>query len=425
MTIHAPTIRMPERMVNRQVLPNGITFLYAPNPYNEIVAVHILSRRSSSNETGEKAGMVNLCMRLLSAGTERHTEEQIAEKLEHNGAHFRAEAGKDWSIVNLLTTTHFLKEDLETVLELLECPTYPEEKLVREREITKMNIREQEDSRLTFTMRIFRRHFFGSHPYAWPSIGLLETIDNIHRDDLVTFADSAFDSSQLLVSVVGGPENGEVENIINDFFSPLSSRKNISFPQPPAATPAITCDSEVIERRESESSYLVLGYPGPGITERDAVPIRLLSALLGASMDSRLFREIRDKRGLCYQVGSHYTANLGLSPLIIYIVTTPSHQEEAISCAEAEIARLKEEPVSEEELNRYKTFINGNYVMSMETNLGQASRYASYEIAGLGWDYANRFPDEINRVTPETITAVARRRLTHRLLTITAPPDTD
>ena len=165
-----------------------------------------------------------------------------------------------------------------------------------------------------------------------------------------------------------------------------------------------------------------MGYPGCGIRDEAAIPMRLIGAILGGSMDSRLFREIRDKRGLCYQVGANFTPSHGHAPLMIYAVSSPQIRRDVISCAEAEIKRLQDELVPEEELNRVKTYLCGTYVMSMETVIGQAARFALYEAAGLGWEYANRFSEEIYKADPQTIRDVAQKLFTHRLLTITTPP---
>lgn len=421
MAINPPQIAIPERHVRKQVLGNGTTFLYAPNPHNQIVAIRILSKLSSCNEPEAKAGMANLTMRMLSAGTESRSEDEIAVKLEENGAHFKAEAGKDTSAVDLLTTTHFLREDLETVLDLIDAPTFPEDKLARERELVRMSILEQEDSLLAFTMRVFRKHFFGGHPYAWSNLGLPESIGNINRNDLTTFADAAFAPSNLVVSVVGGPESGEIEKIVSERFESRPARPPAPSYLPGDARMNFSANTDVIEHRKSESEYLVMGYGGPSITDPESMPLRMIGAMLGGSMDSRLFREIRDKRGLCYQVGSSYTAQHSLSPLVIYVVTTPQNRAEAVRCAEAEIEKLKNETAPGDEIQRVKTYICGTYIMALESNMGQATRFASYEGCGLGWDYANRFPEYINLVSPDDIAAAANQYFTHRLLAITAP----
>jgi len=415
------TITIPKRTLEKEVLPNGTRFLYAPNPYNQIVAVRIVSRLASRHEPQLKAGMANLCMRLISSGTTESTEEEIAYRLEQHGAHFKAEGGKDWSTVSLLTTTENLREDLRIVMELLHSPTFPNEKLTREREIVHMNIMQQEDSLLNFTLRHFRQKYFGAYPYAWPSIGLVDTLDAIERDDLVEFAHNAFDPSQLVVSVVGGSEESNVLPMIQEAFALRVGREGLSISEDVPSKPAVTENSETIEHRESESEYIVLGYPSEGLQDSAAPALRLINALLGGSMDSRLFREVRDKRGLCYQVGSSYGPQLDHSPLMAYVVTTPPNRKEAVTCCEAEVNKLKEEPVPEEELNRVKRYVSGSYVMSMETNMGQAARYATYETAGLGWDYTNKLPDELNAVTAEDIMQTAQRFFTHRMLSITAP----
>ena len=369
-------IHIPERTVLHEVLPNGTTLVFAPNPYNQIVALRVASRLASNHENYEKAGMANLCLRLMSSGTEKSTEDQISERLEQNGAHYKSESAKDTSMVDLMTTTGFFREDLDTVIETIDYPTFQNDKLEREKEIVRMNIMEQEDSRLTSTMRLFRQYYFGSHPYAWPSIGLIDSIDHIKRSDLTGFAEPAFDPSQLVVTVVGGSENDAILAMTRDVFGPRSSRKNKTLPEPPKAESVILADTEIIDYKESEAEYIVLGYTGCGINDPDSFPLRLISAILGGSMDSRLFREIRDHRGLCYQVGASYSPNFQHSPMLIYIVTSPKNRHEAVRCAEYEIERLKAELVSEEELQRVKTYINGSYVMSMETNMGQVSRYS-------------------------------------------------
>jgi predicted Zn-dependent peptidase len=420
MTSAPVAIHIPKREVQRRSLQNGTALLYVPNPYNQIVAVRILSRMGSKYEPASEAGRVNLAMRMLSAGTSQWNEDEIADRLERNGGHFKAEAGKDWSSVDLLTTTHVLKEDLQTVLTLLDDSQYPEDKLARERELVRMNILEDDDSPLTYTMRRFSEFYYGAHPYAWPSLGKVDTLDAIHRDMIASDGARAFEGGQLVVSVVGGAENSDVQSIVEEAFAQRPN--NNSTTEPKKQSPGVLSENkDCFVRRETESEYLVLGYPGCSLNDRDASALRLIASILGGSMDSRLFREIRDKRGLCYQVGAAYTPRMEHAPLLVYTVTTPKNRDEALQCAEAEIERLKVELVPDEELHRAKTYVCGSYVMSMESNMGQAGRYGAYEIAGLGWEYANTFPEDIQSVTPETIRETAERLFTHRLLTVATP----
>ncbi|MDP8243328.1 MAG: pitrilysin family protein [Candidatus Hinthialibacter antarcticus] len=417
MTSAPVAIHIPKREVQRRSLENGSALLYAPNPYNQIVAVRILSRTGSKYEPAPEAGRVNLAMRMLSAGTSQWSEDEIADRLEGNGAHFKAEAGKDWSSIDLLTTTPVLKEDLQTVLTLLDDSQFPEDKLARERELVRMNILEDDDSPLTYTMRRFSEFYYGSHPYAWPSLGKVETLDAISRDDIASDGRRALESGQLVVSVVGGSENSDVLSIVEEAFSQRTADRSET--PPSEISPGVLSENkDCFVRRETESDYVVLGYPGCSLNQRESLTLRLIASILGGSMDSRLFREIREKRGLCYQVGAAYTPRMEHSPLLVYTVTTPKNREEALRCAEAEIERLKVELVADEELHRAKTYICGSYVMSMESNMGQAGRYGAYEIAGLGWEYANAFPDDIQSVTAETIRETAERLFTHRLLTV-------
>lgn len=420
MTSAPATIHIPKRQVQRRSLSNGTVLLYAPNPYNEIIAVRILSRMGSKTEPASEAGRVNLAMRMLSVGTSQWDEDEIADRLERNGAHFKAEAGKDWSSVDLLTTAYVLKDDLQTVMALLDDSQFPEDKLARERELVRMNILEDDDSPLTYTMRRFSEFYYGSHPYAWPSLGKIETLDAIQRDHIARDGRRAFEGGQLVVSIVGGAENSDVQKIVEDAFSQRPAANTEEAPR--EASPGVLAeDKDCFVRRETESEYVVLGYPGCSLNDRDALALRLIASILGGSMDSRLFREIREKRGLCYQVGAAFTPRMEHAPFLVYTVTAPKNREEALRCAEAEIERIKVELVPDEELNRAKTHICGSYVMSMESNMGQAGRYGAYEIASLGWEYANALPEEIQSVAPDEIRETAKRLFTHRLLTVATP----
>ncbi len=411
------SIHIPKHEVQRRSLDNGTALLYAPNPFNQIVAVRILTRVSSKWETVEQAGRVNLAMRMLSAGTSQWSEDKIADRLEQNGAHFKAEGGKDWSSVDLLTTAHALKDDLTTVLTLLDDSQFFEDKLVRERELVRMNILEDDDSPLAYTVRRFSEFYFGTHSYGWPVLGKVETLDGVSRDHVASIGGYAFESGQMVVSVVGGSDDSDILPIVEEAFANRDAGETTTMASSNPMAP-VSENQDVIIRRETESDYIVLGYPGCGLNERESLALRLISSILGGSMDSRLFREIRDKRGLCYQVGSSYTPRMEHSPLLIYTVTTPKNRDEALECAQAEIETIKTELVSDEELNRAKTYICGSYVMSMESNMGQAGRYGAYEIVGLGWEYANAFPEDIQSVTPEAVRDAAEKFFTHRLLTI-------
>ncbi len=421
MVIDQPKIKVPKREVVREVLPNGTTFLYAPNPYNQIVAVNIMSRIGSRHEEADKAGSANLTMRMLSTGTTNYSEEEIATRLERNGARFDAEANKDHCSIELLTTEEYLSNDLETVLDLIDHPTFDVDKLFREREIARMNIYEQEDSLLNFTVRRFRQAYYGEHPYSWPSLGLLDTLDSIQRDDLIALGMSILEPRNLIVSAVGGSPDSGVFDKLKEFFGQREEKRGAPYHDPVEAKPAFSGNVEKIENRDSEAEYIVMGYPGCGITKSEALPLSLTSAMLGGSMDSRLFREVRDKRGLCYQIGANFSPNHQHTPLLVYVVTSPSNRHEVVGAIEEEINKVQSEPISKEEFDRVKTFLTGVYIMSMESNMGQASRFAHYEAAGLGWDYANRYPEEIKKVEAKRIQETTQRLFTQRLLTITAP----
>jgi predicted Zn-dependent peptidase len=163
---------------------------------------------------------------------------------------------------------------------------------------------------------------------------------------------------------------------------------------------------------DREAAYLVHGFPAPDARHGDYPAARVLEAILGGSMSSRLFIELREKRSLAYQVSSYYDDQPGGGHVAAYIVTDPRRVDEAAVGLEREFGRFVDEPVSADELDAARRYLRGTYLISAETNMAQAGRLARYEVDGLGHDYGDRWLAAIEEVTADDVRVVARRCFT-------------
>jgi zinc protease len=180
---------------------------------------------------------------------------------------------------------------------------------------------------------------------------------------------------------------------------------------PPPARPAPPSPGSGVRRLEldREAAYLLHGFPAPSWKDADYPAARVLDSILGGSMSSRLFIELREKQALGYQVSSIYNDQLDGSFLAGYIVTDPARSDQAAAGLAAQFRRVVEEPVSEGEIVAARRYLRGSYLIGAETNAAQAMRLGRHEAYGLGQDFGDRWLAAIEAVTPEAIQALARR----------------
>ena len=175
------------------------------------------------------------------------------------------------------------------------------------------------------------------------------------------------------------------------------------------------------EFRSGEAEWIISGVFGPAFTSEDFIPFRVLDSVLGGSMDSRLFTELRERRGLAYQVGSQYSAHLGCGVYALYAVSTPSNREEILRLLNVECERLQQEPVSDDELERAKQYLIGRHIMGMESNAGRAATLGTYELSGFGAEAVADYPRRLAEVAASHVREAAQRYLNNFVTMITTP----
>jgi predicted Zn-dependent peptidase len=407
--------------IERRVLDSGTVVIRQASPANAIIATKVFAPIGSSAEPADVAGLANMSVRLLSAGTGHRSEREISLALEANGAHFSADASKDASAVSLLSTRDWFSEDFEVLLDLLRDPVFPEKQLARDRGVVRMMIREDDDSPFNFTYRLFRRWLFDKHSYGWSSLGLEETVERITRDEVVRFSLWQRRPETLVVLVVGGDEESTLLDSVCEKIQQMPAIRIDCEPSVPPVPTEPARAGVYEEYRDGEAEWIISGTFGPPFTGADFIPFRVLDSVLGGSMDSRLFSELRERRGLAYQVGSQYSAHLLCGVYALYAVSTPTNRDEVLRVLRLECERLREEPVGDEELQRAKQYLIGRHIMGMESNTGRAATLGTYELSGLGAEAVFEYPERISSVDAAAVQRVAQRYLRDLVTMITTP----
>jgi len=400
---------MEAQTVNRTELDNGITVLTKPLNTNNIVSVVVALEMGSLYESDEKAGLSALMQNTILKGTASRTSEQIALELESMGTKISASSNREYGTISMQSTKESLYKSLDILYDVLQNATFPNDEVALQKRLQEREILVQHDQPIYRAIELMVEAHYGSHPFHKPRLGYPETIRELTRDDAAELYRRIYVPNNMVISIVG---NFDESGLLTHIDTSLGSIPDKSDPVPIAGKmPVHTDNVEKIETRESAASWFALGWSSPSIDDDDYYAMEVLDSITGGSMNSRLFVAIREKRGLAYQVSSFVNARKESGVYVAYIGTKPESYEEARTVLIDEVRKMGIERVTDEELDNAKSYLRGMNIMSMESNGGQASRYAHHEIIGVGYDFGDRYDRRISDVKAEDVLNIGKKYL--------------
>ncbi|MCM1265716.1 MAG: insulinase family protein [Candidatus Gastranaerophilales bacterium] len=393
-------------MMREFELKNGIRAVYKKNSGTPRIA---LTLNMSINEEEKLAGTYSLMTRLLMQGTEKYNNEELAKVLDENGIEIIIDMKQDYLRFRLLCLNEDFKKAIELLEDIIKNSTFKE----FDKEKTKMKgelVAELDSARLkvsdAFVKTVYEGHYYG-HTYT----NILKDIDNITQNDVISSYQKITSTSRKVLSVVGSLEESDVINLLDTTFSELDNSNEIkkTITKPVLNTPKKT---EVI-KEDAQQAQILQGWLVPTFTAEDYPVIVVINTILGSSgLSSRLFRELREKKGLAYTVRSSCEIKELAALFSIYIATEPSNIETCLNGFKEEIDKIKTIPVSEEELHNAKNNIFGKHQFIVETNFQQSTSMAYYGINGLPFNHYENMHERIKNVTPEQIMECANKYFT-------------
>ena len=406
---YAPPLR-------RQVLENGLTVIALENATADIVAARIFVKAGSLYESSELAGVSNLLAATLTKGTERRSSLEIAEQVEALGASLSADAGTDYFLVGLKTVTEDFAPVLALAAELLREPTFPVAELELERSLTLQSLRSQREQPFAVAFDRLRSAMYGEHPYGRSTLGTEATLAAISRDDLVAFHRDRFRPEAVTVAVSGclSAETAIalVEQCFGDWCGDGPGPDDGVAPQ--ALVPPVIVQRHHVTPQDTQQAIVMLGYLAASACHHDGgqqhgdyAALKLTNTYLGNGLSSRLFVELREKRGLAYEVSAMYPTRTGVSQFVAYMGTAPQNAEIALDGLRQEVDRLRHEPLTAAELQMSKNKLLGQYALGKQTNSQLAQLYGWYEMLGLGIEFDREFQQAIHAVSVEDVQRVA------------------
>ncbi len=382
-------------------LDSGVRVVTEEVPSVRSVALGLWVRTGSRDETPAQAGVSHFLEHLLFKGTERYSAIEISERFDGLGASVNAATGKE--------TTHlharFLDEHTDAVFELLAemllAPTYPE--IDSEREVVLEEIAMYEDEPQDRVHDILAGAVFGDHPLGRRVLGEAEVIASIPIPDIHSYHQARYTGANVVVGAAGHLDHDRIVALSERLVSPRTDEGGNGAA---AETPDDTARLRFYEK-DTEQYHICFGAPGIRRDDERRYALAVLDSIFGGSTSSRLFREVREKRGLAYSVGSYNEQYTDSGLVATYVGTREDNVEEACAIIGAELERLRSEPVSGEELDRAKENVKGRLVLSSESTAARMARVSRATLFDLPIDSLDEMLAKVDAVEVDDLTGLA------------------
>lgn len=386
-------------------LNNNIDFAYKNNADTPRAA---LCLNFSINEPENIPGVHSLMSRLAMQGTTTYTAEQLAEELDKYAIELAVELRHDYLRFKFVSLNEDFSKAVELLADIVKNVTF--EDFNKELEKMRGEIVAELDASRTKVLENFYRNLYDGHYYGHTFTKILENIDNITKDDVVNAYKKILSNSKKVISFVGDISYEEVFDVVNSRLGDIENSRDEKIG---LNTPALNCKKELeIIKPDLNQAHIVQGWFVPTFESEDYPALLLLNVILGASgLSSRLFLELRDKKGLAYVVRSSYEPLKLAANFSIYIATEPKNIEVSLNGFKEEVDKIKNIPVSIEELDNARNNLLGKWAFLQENNNQQATLSAHYAAMGLGFDFNDRAKERLQTVTPEQILKCANKYL--------------
>ena len=403
----AVLLAMPR--VERVVLPNQLVLLVGEDHSLPLVTLRLLMDSGSRRDPPGKEGVANLTANGLLLGTSAYSVTSFREALDFMGASLNASAGRDTATLRLRVLKKDLDKGFDLFMEALTQPTFSQEEIQRQVEKTLAAIQSAEDRPGVIARKAFQRTLFSNNPYGHPVEGTEESLPRITREAVLQFHKTYYHPNNAILAIVGDITIEEVRAKLIPRLSqwPIGKVPDEHF------TARFTKEPKTVKiDRNISQANLILGHKGISRKNPDYYAATVMNYILGGGgFGSRLFEEIRVKRGLAYSVASYFDTGKYPGSFQISLQTKNASAQEAISLLRQEMERIRREPVSEEELDKAKKYLIGSFPLRLDTQSKLARVITQIEYHDLGLDYCEKYPSYINAVTREDVLRVAKSYL--------------
>src|SRR5919201_6588331 len=378
------------------------------------ISIGVWLTRGSRHESAERGGIAHFVEHMLFKGTAQRSAEDIAQTIDSIGGQIDAFTAKEYASYYIKVLDEHLPLAVDVLSDIVRRPAFSEDDIEREKKVVLEEIKMVEDTPDDLVHELFTENFWVDHPLGRPILGTRETVEALTRPGLRTYFRNVYTAPNIIIAAVGNVEHQQVRELVEAAFGTVSS-ENIDVSQaPPRVEPRI-----IIRNKELEQSHVCLGTSSYQQDHEDRYSSYVLNTVLGGSMSSRLFQNVREKRGLAYAVFTGLSAYRDAGSMTIYAGCANDAVGELIDVVIGELRRLKDEPLPDSELRRAKDHLKGSLMLNLESTSSRMSHVARQEIYFDRQFGLDETLEGVERVSSDDVRRVARDLFTNGSLSAT------
>jgi predicted Zn-dependent peptidase len=359
----------------RDVLDNGLRLLTESMTQVRSISIGVWLTRGSRHESAENGGIAHFVEHMLFKGTATRSAEDIAQVIDSIGGQLDAFTAKEYASYYIKVLDEHLPLAIDILSDIVMNPAFGPEDIEREKKVVLEEIKMVEDTPDDLVHELFTQGFWENHPLGRPILGRPETVESFHVDLLRSYFRNAYTAPNLIISAVGNLEHGRVRELVAEKFGQVPTVGEAVGEDAPTVVPKI-----LVRSKELEQSHICLGASSYPQSHDDRYSSYVLNTMLGGSMSSRLFQNVREKRGLAYAVFSGLSAYRDAGSFTIYAGCSNQAVGEVIDLVVEELRGVKQSPVPQAELQRAKDHLKGSLMLSLENTASRMSHLARQEI---------------------------------------------
>ncbi len=385
-------------------LKNGITIIFKKNS-SKSVAVEIMFRFGSNFENKKTLGLAHFLEHMLFEGTKnRKDSREIANEIEKYGGEFNAYTTGDRTAFFIKIINKRFDKALDILSDMIANPIFDKKRIEKEKQVILKEINMINDEPRLYQWILFHKILFDKHPAKNPTYGTIETIKSFDRKHVADYYYSHYIPNNMLISVVGNVKN--VKEKIEKYFGNLKQKRLLK--RVKVREPLQKKAKKFVEKKKTFNSYMVLGYKTVHRLHKDSYIFDVVTAILGRGQSGWIFDEIRNKRGLAYQVGVQNEHEVDYGVFAVYTGLDKKNIEKAKEIIFQQFKRL--EKISKKDLQEAKTYIEGNHALETEDNFARADNLAVWESIKDA-KFAELYLKNIKKVTIDDVKRVAKKYL--------------
>jgi predicted Zn-dependent peptidase len=391
----------------RTAFDNGLRILITPMPHTRSVGLGIFTGIGSRYESEQERGISHFIEHMMFKGTERRpSAQQIAEAIEGLGGVMNANTGNEVTAYWAKVAHHHLPVALDVLVDMFRHSKFEHNEVEKERQVIIQEISHMMDMPDSWVHVLIAQLIWPAHPVGWEIAGTKESVAGITRQHMLDYIANTYTPRNTVISLAGKLDQDKVLEQLGAELGAWKAEQARSFLPATEAPPG---PNLCVEFKETEQAHLCVGMRGLSMNDPDRFKLRVLNVILGEGMSSRLFLEIREKRGLAYSVGSYTSYLRDTGAIVVYAGVPPQKAEDVVSAVMEQLDLLRQSAVPEAELNKAKEFVKGHTLLRMEDTFANAQWFGQQEVLDQKVLTVDEFVEELDAVTSTDVQEVSQR----------------